>query len=69
MALAAGRASSSAAFSSRGLWLVLLEVTLVRFAWTFSVFPDFVVLQVIWAIGISMIALSPLPSAMPHGSS
>jgi uncharacterized membrane protein len=44
---------------ARGLWLVLLEVTLVRFAWTFTVFPDFVVLQAIWAIGISMIALSP----------
>jgi uncharacterized membrane protein len=43
---------------TRGLWLVLLELTLVRFAWTFSVFPDFVLLQVIWAIGISMIVLS-----------
>lgn len=45
---------------TRGLWLVLLEMTLVRFAWTFSVFPDFMVLQVIWAIGISMIVLSAL---------
>lgn len=45
---------------TRGLWLVLLEVTIVRFAWTFSVFPDFVLLQVIWAIGISMIVLSGL---------
>jgi uncharacterized membrane protein len=45
---------------TRGLWLVLLEVTIVRFAWTFSVFPDLVVLQVIWAIGISMVVLSGL---------
>jgi uncharacterized membrane protein len=45
---------------TRGLWLVLLEVTLVRFAWSFSVFPDFVMLQVIWAIGMSMIVLSAL---------
>jgi uncharacterized membrane protein len=45
---------------TRGLWLVLLEVTIVRFAWTFSVFPDFVPLQVIWVIGISMIVLSGL---------
>jgi uncharacterized membrane protein len=45
---------------TRGLWLVLLEVTLVRFAWTFSVFPDVVVLQVIWAIGIAMVVLAGL---------
>ena len=45
---------------NRGLFLVLLEVTVVRFAWTFSLFPGRVVLQVIWAIGVSMIALAGL---------
>jgi uncharacterized membrane protein len=45
---------------TRGLWLVLLELTLVRFAWTFSIQPDFVILQVIWAIGVSMVVLSGL---------
>jgi uncharacterized membrane protein len=45
---------------TRGLWLVLLEMTIVRFAWTFSVFPDLVLLQVIWAINISMVVLSGL---------
>jgi uncharacterized membrane protein len=35
-------------------------VTIVRFAWTFSVFPDVIFLQVIWAIGISMMVLSGL---------
>ncbi len=45
---------------TRGLWLVLLELTLVRFAWTFSLYPDFVLLQVIWVIGIAMIALAGL---------
>lgn len=45
---------------TRGLWLVLLELTIVRFAWTFSVLPAFTVLQVIWAIGISMMVLSGL---------
>ena len=44
----------------RGLGLVLLEVTLVRFAWSFSVVPDFVVLQVIWAIGMAMVVLAGL---------
>ena len=45
---------------TRGLLLVLLEVTVVRFAWTFSVIPEFLVLQVIWAIGVSMIVLAGL---------
>ncbi|HRK95559.1 MAG TPA: heparan-alpha-glucosaminide N-acetyltransferase domain-containing protein [Rhodospirillales bacterium] len=44
----------------RGVWLVLLEVTIVRFAWTFSVIPDLVFLQVIWVLGVSMIVLSAL---------
>lgn len=50
---------------TRGLWLVLLEVTIVRFAWTFSVLPELLLLQVIWAIGISMIVLSGLIH-LPH---
>ena len=45
---------------TRGLLLVLLEVTVVRFAWTFSAIPEFLVLQVIWAIGVSMIVLAGL---------
>jgi uncharacterized membrane protein len=43
----------------RGLWLVLLELTLVDFGWTFGVDGDFV-LQVIWAIGWSMVVLAGL---------
>ena len=60
MARAAGRREVSCFLFTRGLWLVLLEVTVVRFAWTFSLFPEFVVLQVIWAIGVSMIVLAGL---------
>ena len=45
---------------TRGFWLVFLEFTLVRIGWTFQVVPDVVALQVIWAIGASMIALSGL---------
>lgn len=44
----------------RGLFLVLLEVTVVNFAWTFQFPPAKVFLQVIWAIGLSMLALSVL---------
>jgi uncharacterized membrane protein len=46
---------------SRGAWLIFLEVTLVNFCWSFR--PPlivFTVLQVIWAIGASMIALAAL---------
>ncbi len=46
---------------TRGLWLILLEVTFVRFGVTFSVDPRLLAfLQVIWAIGVSMIVLAAL---------
>lgn len=44
----------------RGLFLIFLELTLVNFAWTAQFPPEKVYLQVIWAIGLSMIALSAL---------
>jgi uncharacterized membrane protein len=43
---------------TRGLWLVLMELTLVKIGWSFSVRPDFFLLQVIWVIGWSMVALA-----------
>lgn len=42
---------------SRGLWLIFIEITVVAFAWQFTV-PWAFPLQVIWVIGISMIALA-----------
>jgi uncharacterized membrane protein len=45
---------------TRGLWLILLELTVVRFAWVPDPFYRFSVLQVIWALGWSMLALSAL---------
>ena len=42
---------------TRGLWLVLLEVTLIDFGWSFAFAPA---LQVIWAIGVSMVFLATL---------
>ena len=45
---------------TRGLFLVALEMTLVRLGWTFNLRYDFILLQVIWAIGASMVVLSAL---------
>ena len=54
---------------TRGLWLVLLEVTIITFAWRFDPLQHMIILQVIWTIGISMMLLSaiiwlPLPAIM-----
>jgi uncharacterized membrane protein len=54
------RTATAAFLFKRGLFLVVLELTLVNFAWTFAFPPDTVYLQVIWAIGVSMLALSAL---------
>jgi uncharacterized membrane protein len=45
---------------TRGLWLVFAEVTLVAFGWSFDVYSRFVFLQIIWAIGSSMMIMSVL---------
>ena len=55
-----GRRDVSAFLFKRGLFLVVLELTLVNFAWTFQFPPSVIYLQVIWAIGVSMIALAAL---------
>ncbi|MFV3406251.1 DUF1624 domain-containing protein [Pseudomonas sp. NY15463] len=55
-----GRGDVSAFLFKRGLFLVALEFTLVNFAWTFQLPPSVIYMQVIWAIGVSMIALSLL---------
>jgi len=43
---------------SRGIFLILLELTVINFAWTFDIGFSFQLLQVIWAIGFSMVFLS-----------
>ena len=45
---------------TRGLWLAFLEVTVVRVAWLAYIGPEILVLQVIWAIGVSMVVLAGL---------
>ncbi|WP_414674663.1 DUF1624 domain-containing protein [Lysobacter sp.] len=54
------REAASAFLFKRGLFLIVLELTLVNFAWTGRFPPDVIYLQVIWAIGLSMVALSAL---------
>ncbi|GAA4329641.1 heparan-alpha-glucosaminide N-acetyltransferase domain-containing protein [Mucilaginibacter gynuensis] len=45
---------------TRGLWLVLLELTVVGIGWSFDPGIHFLFVQVIWALGISMVVLSLL---------
>jgi uncharacterized membrane protein len=46
---------------TRGAWLILLELTLLRFAWTFNVdYANFTFAGVIWVIGWCMILLAGL---------
>ncbi len=63
-AFQAGRRRSAAALSTflwtRGLWIIVLEFTVVRFAWSFSTAYDDLGGGVLWAIGCSMIFLSML---------
>ena len=41
----------------RGLWLIFIEIAIVTLGWTFDPLYHVLILQVIWAIGISMIIL------------
>ncbi len=43
---------------TRGLMLVIFEATVVRFAWLFNFSANLLIVQVIWAIGVSMICLA-----------
>ena len=54
------RKQASLLLLTRGLWLIILELTIIRFGWMFNLDYSLVVVQVIWAIGWSMVFLSLL---------
>ncbi len=59
---------------TRGAWLVLLELTVLRFAWTFNFhYPQSAMAGVIWCIGWCMILLAaliylPMPAILAFGA-
>jgi uncharacterized membrane protein len=51
----------------RGIWLVLLELTAIRVAWTFNFdFANYMLAGVIWVIGWCMILMSALVRLRPR---
>jgi uncharacterized membrane protein len=52
---------------TRGLWLVLIEFTVVRLGWSFDIHFNYFVAPVIFAIGVSMVALSAIVH-LPRGA-
>lgn len=56
----AGTKEISRSLLIRGLWLIFAEIVIVNFAWTFDITYSFIILQVIWAISISMLVLSAI---------
>lgn len=59
------KAELSSFLFKRGIWLIFVEICLITLAFTFNPSYDFILLQVIWAIGISMIVLGFL-SRLPY---
>ena len=51
------KAELSAFLVTRGIWLVIVELFIITLGWTFDPLYHLFILQVIWAIGVSMIVL------------
>lgn len=56
-----GRRELSRFLLARGVWLLLLEMTVIRLSWTFNLdFGSYLLAGVIWVIGWSMILMAAL---------
>ncbi len=54
------RAELGLYLANRGLWLIVLELTLMRFVISLNLFEGPILLVVLWALGCSMLALALL---------
>jgi uncharacterized membrane protein len=55
-----GRAGIAKTLVARGLWLIFLELTVIRISWTFNVDVGFLMAGVIWSLGWCMILMGGL---------
>jgi len=68
-----GRGALARFLVSRGLWLIFLELTILRVAWTFNLdFSHYLLAGVIWVIGWCMVLLAgliflPVPALAAFG--
>ncbi len=53
-----GKRELSTFLLTRGIWLIILEFTIINISWFFNFKFTFFALTVIWAIGVGMIALA-----------
>ncbi|HEY0741232.1 MAG TPA: heparan-alpha-glucosaminide N-acetyltransferase domain-containing protein [Chryseosolibacter sp.] len=53
-----GKAELSSFLFKRGVWLLVLEFTIINIAWFFNLEFSLIALTVIWALGIGMIVLA-----------
>jgi uncharacterized membrane protein len=53
-----GKNELSSFLLKRGLWLIVLEFTIINFSWFFNIHFSFVALTVIWGLAIGMIVLA-----------
>jgi uncharacterized membrane protein len=61
-----GARGSGRSLLLRGLWLILLELTLLRLAWTFNLdYAGYNMAGVIWCIGWCMLLMAPLTALRP----